>query len=165
MSYGMNFGVQDAINNPNYSTTQNRLQIDLNNTAPLFNLITIPAGTGFSVNLAAVQSDSEQLYLINHNLGYIPQVYVTFQLVPINPSNNPSSYAGTYGLAIAIIAEGGSGSDYINYALTTTTMTINHTTSSNGQGSGSYTSYAPDYNVIIKYLICNNVGIQTITFN
>jgi hypothetical protein len=165
MSYGMNFGTTDAINSPTYTTTQNRLQIDLNNPAPLFNLVTIPAGTGFSVNLAAVQSDTEQLLLVNHNLGYVPQVYVTMILTPINPTNNPSTYAGAYGIGVGLIAAGGAAVDSIGYALTTTTMTINHTVTSNGQGSGSYTSYAPDYNLTIKYLICNNVGIQTIIFN
>ena len=143
MSYGMNFGVSDAINNPNYTTTQNRLQIDLNNPAPLFNALTIPAGTGFSVNLTQVQSDTEQLLLVTHNLGYIPQTYVTFFLTPTNPANNPSTYAGAYGIGIVILNQSGAGVDSISYSLTTTTMTINHAVTSNGTGIGSYTSYSP----------------------
>jgi hypothetical protein len=165
MNYGMNFGTQDAVHSPTYTTTQNRLQIDLNNPAPLFNALTIPAGTGFSVDLTQVQSDSEQLLLVTHNLGYIPQAYVTFLLTPINPTNNPSSYAGAYGIGLVLIAAGGALVDSITYNLTSTTMTINHNVNSLGMGSGSYTSYAPDYNLTIKYLICNNQGIQTITLN
>jgi hypothetical protein len=165
MSYGMNFGVSDAANNPNYTTTQNRLQIDLNNPAPLFNLVTVGAGTAFSVDLTQVQSDTEQLLLVVHDLGYIPQVYTTLYLEPINPNIAPSNFNYSYGIGLVLLAEGGAGDDVIDYNVTSTTFTVNHTVQSFGGGTGSYTSYAPDYNLTIKYLICNNVGIQTITFN
>lgn len=167
IAYGMNFANTngDAVHNPTYTTTQNRLQIDLNNPAPLFNLITLEAGTGFSIDLSTITTDSEQLAVINHNLSYVPQVYTTFYLIPINPSINPSTFANTYGIGQVLLGEGGNSVDFIGYTVNSTTLTFNHTVESFGGGSGSYTSVAPDYKVQIKYLICNNPQVQTITLN
>lgn len=166
--YGMNFAADggDAIHFPTYTTTQNRLQIDLNNPAPLFDLIKIPAGTNFSVDLGQVQQDSEQLYIVNHNLGYIPQVYVVFLLLPTTSSSTGALTVGAYSFGEMLIAEGGSSTDIINYAINSQTLTINHIVTSDGTDPGfSYTSPANQYLIQIKYLICNNPAIQTISIN
>jgi len=167
MSYGMNFAADggDAKNSPTYTTTQNRLQIDLNNPAPLFDLITIPAGTNFSVDLTQVQSDTEQLYVVNHALGYKPQVYLVFLLVPANPTSSGAVSSGTYTIGQMLLNQGGGGQDAITYSVNSQTLTINHTVSSNGSGGGSYTSPANQYLIQVKYLICNNPSIQTVTLN
>ena len=165
--YGMNFAPQggSAITSPTYSSLQTRLQIDLNNPAPPFNVVTIGAGTAFSVSNSTPQSDSEQLLLVTHNLGYPPQVYVTFLLTPNSGSSSGVSSVNTYSLGQMTITNNGIVADYIGFQVTTTTMAIVHTVVSSGQGTGSYTSPANQYNVQIKYLICNNLGIQTLSFN
>jgi len=166
-NYGMNFAPQggNAINAPTYSSLQERLQIDLNNPAPLFDVVTVGAGSAFSVSQSTVQSDSEQLLVINHNLGYIPQVYVTFLLTPNSGSSSGANSVDTYSLGQMTITNNGYVADYIGFQLTTTTMAVVHTVASSGEGTGSYTSPANEYNVQIKYLICNNLGIQTLSFN
>lgn len=161
-SYGMNFAADggDAIHNPTYSTTQNRLQIDLNNPAPLFDNLIISAGTGSSVDFSVAEEISEQLLVINHNLGYVPQVLSVFSLI----SKSTGLYQG-YGLGFALLAEGGAGQDWIDYSINAQTFTINHHNESFGGDTGSYTSTAPDFNLWVKYLICNNPAIQTISIN
>lgn len=163
--YGMSFSPTDAINLPTYSTNTNRLQSDLTNPAPLFNVRTIPAGTGSSIDFSITETISEQLLVVNHELGYLPQVYIVFYLIPKDPSVDPSTFSGAYTIGQMFLAEGGAGADFINYTVNTQTLTINHINESFGGSSGSYTSYAPDYNLWVKYIICNNSQIQTITIN
>lgn len=168
INYGMNFAGQggDAINAPVYSSLQSRLQVDLNNTAPLFNIITIPCGSAFSVNLLTTTVISEQLGTpIIHGLGYIPQVIAVFYLIPIGTPATPSNYAYSYSLGQSLLAQGGGGQDIINYSVNSQTLSFNHIVSSTSGGVGSYTSIAPSYKVQIKYLICNNPQIQTLSFN
>lgn len=160
--YGIQFGNTDAINNPDiYTSTRNRLQIDLTNNAPLFNVKTVPAGSAFSVSFNVAQTITEQLLLINHNLGYIPEVYTVFTLTLLS-----TGVASSYALGQIFIANGGGGADYINYTATANTLQINHVVVSYGfGGGGSYTSTANLYNLTVKYLICNNLGIQSSNYN
>lgn len=158
-AYGMQFGPQDALHSPTYSTIQNRLQVDLDNPLDkLFDVVTFPAGTAFSVNEAAVQTDTEQLYVVNHGLGYKPQVYVVFSLILIG-----SNSLLTFALDEALLGVSNAITDSINYQINGSTLNINHTVSSNGSGSGSYTSAANTYEVQMKYIICNNPHIRTPT--
>lgn len=155
VQYGMNFAKQggNAIQSPTYSSLQARLQIDLNNPAPLFDVVTMAAGTAININEAVVETISEQLLVVDHNLGYIPQAYLFFQAQL------------TYSLGFYIISGGELVNDSVGYILTPTTLTINHTVESFGNGTGSYTSTAASIQLNVKYLICNNLGIQTLSFN
>lgn len=151
--YGMNFGVTDPLHSPSYTTTRTRLQSDLTNPAPLFDVKTLSAGSAISVNLAVSQTISEPLLVVSHRLGYIPQVYTLYNLL------------GTYSIGQIVLASGGSAIDFIGYTLGTQLFTIVHTVQSFGGGSGNYTSPAPNYKVWVKYIICNNPSIQTISIN
>ena len=164
--YGMQFtSNKDAIGESTYLSTQQRLQSDVTNTVPLFNITTIPAGTGIPIDWSTVVTNSEQLFLVTHSLGYIPQVLILFHLIPISLSNNPSTFSGAYTMGGIVLAEGGNFTDWIDYTVTAETLTINHHNQSYGAGTGSYTSLAPAYNLWFKYVICNNTQIQTVTLH
>lgn len=161
--YGMQFGT-DALHNPSYSTLQKRLQINLNNPyGKQFNVVSVPGGTNFSVDESQVQSATEQLFTVTHGLGYIPQTYVVFSQIPIG-SNQTAASSG-YDMEQITIASSAVLSDTITYIVNTTTLTVNHTVSSIGGGSASYTSTAANYTLQIKYLICNNPQIRTTVFH
>ena len=165
MTYGMNFAPHDAVNNPSYTTTQSRLQIDLNNPAPLFNVVTQSAGTAWNVSTANPFNISEQLLVVNHQLGYVPQVYVAFLLLPISGASSGATYTGQYSMGQLLIYEAALVNEYINYSVNTTTLTINHVLTGGGFDVGPYTSPANQYLIQVKYLICNNPVVQTITIN
>lgn len=158
--YGMQFGTRDAIHDPFYTTNQDRLQINLFN--PLgnqFDVVQVPAGTAFSVDLSTVATDEEQLLTVTHGLGYIPQVYVVFSLIPVNSGDAPASEG--YYEEIVLLVNGDAGSDVIAYTIDENTFTVTHTVTSYGTGSGSYTSTANLYTLQVKYLICNNTHVRT----
>lgn len=158
--YGMQFGTTDAIHDPFYTTNQNRLQTNLfNPLGKQFDVISIPGGTAFSIDLSTVVTDTEQLFTITHGLGYVPQTYVVFSPILIG-SGQTAGQTG-YNEEIVILASGGTGTDVIDYTVNEDTFTINHTLTCDGSGSGSYTSTANLYTLQVKYLICNNTQIRT----
>lgn len=163
LSYGMQFGPTDALRAPDYSTLQERLQINLNNLlGKQFDVKTITAGTAINIDLTDVETISEQLLVITHGLGYVPQTYAVFSLIPKSSTETPSELG--YTEEEVLLSEGGSGQDYISYTIDKDTFTVLHYVTSNGTGTGDYTSSANTYNVQVKYLICNNTKIRTTNF-
>lgn len=158
--YGMQFGLIDALHAPSYSTLNNRLQINLNN--PLgkqFDVPIISAGTNVNISLAADETITEQLLLVTHGLGYIPQTYVVFSLLAQGSTQTPGEVG--YTEEQVYFMQGDTGSDFISYVVGKDTFTILHYVVSTGTGSGTYTSTAANYNLQVKYLICNNTQIRT----
>ena len=158
--YGMQFGTTDAIHDPFYTTNQNRLQTNLfNPLGAQFDVVTISAGTAFSVDLSTVATDTEQLLSVTHGLGYIPQTYVVFSTILIGSGDTPGQ-AGYYEEEVYLTVGDGI-SDTISYTVNEDTFTVNHNVISNGTSSGSFTSAANLYTLQVKYLICNNTQIRT----
>lgn len=158
--FGMNFGGTDIIRNPNYSTTRERLQFNTNPPFdPQYDIITAPAPVTVNVDLTQQSTTTQQLAVINHGIGYKPKVIITFTLpVGVTPFN--STMQG-YSNGLFILSEGAEVTDYITYVVGSQLLTINHYIVSNGIGSAgsSYTSNCPA--IVIKYIICNNVGYIT----
>lgn len=154
--FGMAFG-QRGLLDPDYTTDRQRLQVDLNNFTKLFDVITVPAGTNATVVSGPTAIFKENLFELEHGLGYIPQVYVAFQLLP-KAGGAPLYYA----INLVLLAEGGDGSDLITYDINEQFFTINHVMDATEGGIGDViVSTAGNYEIKVKYLICNNKQIQT----
>lgn len=154
--FGMAFGSQDLVNDPAYTTLNKRLQVDLNNKNRLFDVVPTSAGTNLSTPPGFFQS--ETLLQIDHNLGYVPQVFVTFTLL-----DKGTTTIERYAVDEVILQLGGPTSDLIVYKIDEESFTVLHTVD-NTFGITTVTSTAGNYDLKTKYIICNNTQIHTINF-
>lgn len=159
--YGMAFDDRGVTNiPPAYTTARDRLQIDLNNKAKLFDVVDTDAGIAATVTSGFVFE--ETLLSIHHGLGYIPQVYTALTLF-----NKGSKVPIYYAINIALLGESGLGDDLIDWDVNEEDFTVKHivdlTLSAGLLPTTTYTSVAGNFDLRVKYLICNNVQIQTQT--
>jgi hypothetical protein len=161
-NYGMNFGSRDAENNPSYTTLRDRLQVDLSNNAPLYNVRTDPAGSALPVDFSVASILQETIFQVIHGLGYIPQTYTVFTLS--NKDGTPLAIGSQYSINRMLLAQGGFGEDYIQSSVNNSIFSVVHYNISYGGGTGGGASLAPLYNISTKYIICNNPVVQTPNF-
>ena len=154
--YGMSFGA-DVKNNPDYTTTRERLQFNMNPPYdPQYNILQTATPVPITVDLTQVSTNQQQITApIHHGLGYVPKVVIAYTL-PLGVTPFNSNVQG-YSNGIFLLTESAEVIEYVTYTVNTELLTINDYVISNGVAfSGTYTSICPALQ--IKYIICNNPG-------